>query len=147
MSPSHLNKVLRGSEPGARKALQLARRLEVPLDWLVDDEADWPPPQDKESELYELLRSALDSIDANGPISPDEAELLSAYRSLPDDVSRAEIRGRALGMAGRSGELSEEEVDAVRARLRRRVQQAEEGRRGQTDPAPPRRAAAGGEAG
>jgi transcriptional regulator with XRE-family HTH domain len=31
-------------EPTARQALRLARVLDVPMDWLVDDEADVPPP-------------------------------------------------------------------------------------------------------
>lgn len=35
----------KGYIPRADKAVLLARALDVPLDWLVDDERDWPPPK------------------------------------------------------------------------------------------------------
>jgi len=41
-----LSKYLKGAvTPGADIALRLARALEVPLEWLVDDEKGWPPPK------------------------------------------------------------------------------------------------------
>jgi transcriptional regulator with XRE-family HTH domain len=46
LSPSALNNLLQrsGSVPTAKTALQLARALEVSVDWLIDDAQDWPPP-------------------------------------------------------------------------------------------------------
>lgn len=38
------NYINRGYLPGADIALKIARALSVPLDWLVDDSQDWPPP-------------------------------------------------------------------------------------------------------
>ena len=32
------------SEPGGFKALKLARYFGVPVEWLLDDAMDWPPP-------------------------------------------------------------------------------------------------------
>lgn len=45
VSPSTIsNLVNRGSIPRADNALLLARALNVPLEWLVDDLQGWPPP-------------------------------------------------------------------------------------------------------
>lgn len=38
------NYITRGSMPLADAALKLARAMNVPLDWLLDDDQDWPPP-------------------------------------------------------------------------------------------------------
>ncbi|QOV88435.1 helix-turn-helix domain-containing protein [Humisphaera borealis] len=38
------NYIASGSIPRADIALKLARALEIPLEWLVDDDQDWPPP-------------------------------------------------------------------------------------------------------
>jgi hypothetical protein len=37
--------VAKASLPRADIALKMARALDVPLEWLVDDEQDWPPPK------------------------------------------------------------------------------------------------------
>ena len=37
--------VNKGYMPGADIALRLARVLAVPVEWLIDDAADWPPPE------------------------------------------------------------------------------------------------------
>lgn len=56
LQPSILNNyVNRGSAPMARAALQLARALSVPLDWLIDDAQEWPPPDPKEKLSPSLL--------------------------------------------------------------------------------------------
>jgi transcriptional regulator with XRE-family HTH domain len=38
------NYISKGNVPRVDSALALARALNVPLEWLVDDEQDWPPP-------------------------------------------------------------------------------------------------------
>lgn len=48
------NYVHRGSEPMSRASLALARALNVPLDWLIDDEKDWPPPKVGNPSLQEI---------------------------------------------------------------------------------------------
>lgn len=45
LKPSILNNYLnRGSAPMADAAFRLARALDLPIDWLLDDDADWPAP-------------------------------------------------------------------------------------------------------
>jgi transcriptional regulator with XRE-family HTH domain len=45
VKPTVLNNYInRGSEPMAKAAWRLAVALDVPADWLLDDEADFPPP-------------------------------------------------------------------------------------------------------
>ena len=43
--------LLKGYIPRADKALALARALKVPLDWLLDDQQDWPAPAPDEFPL------------------------------------------------------------------------------------------------
>lgn len=38
------NYIYRGSQPLPAASVKLARALNVPLEWLLDDEQDWPPP-------------------------------------------------------------------------------------------------------
>ena len=42
-SPS-ISRIVNGGEPSAGLALRIARALAVPVDWLIDDARDWPPP-------------------------------------------------------------------------------------------------------
>ncbi len=47
VTASSLNNYLyRNSEPASSTALKLARALNVPMEWLIDDEQNWPPPSD-----------------------------------------------------------------------------------------------------
>lgn len=50
--------IRRGAEPMSSAALRLARTLRVPLEWLIDDSAELPPPNEGyvASELGERLR-------------------------------------------------------------------------------------------
>ncbi|MEM1445167.1 MAG: helix-turn-helix transcriptional regulator [Planctomycetota bacterium] len=45
------NYVNRGSMPRADVALRISRELDVPFDWLVDDDQDWPPPPRDQAQL------------------------------------------------------------------------------------------------
>jgi len=47
--------IAKGSLPRADIALKIARALKVPLDWLVDPDAEWPPPQPNERALKDQL--------------------------------------------------------------------------------------------
>ncbi|MEI8195189.1 MAG: helix-turn-helix transcriptional regulator [Phycisphaerae bacterium] len=45
LKPTQLNDyTVKGSLPRYDIALRIARALKVPVEWLIDDEADWPPP-------------------------------------------------------------------------------------------------------
>jgi transcriptional regulator with XRE-family HTH domain len=48
------------SVPRADIALKIARALGVPLDWLLDDSKDWPPP-DRDEELVSAAKLLTDS--------------------------------------------------------------------------------------
>lgn len=49
----------KGYIPRADKAVLLARALQVPLDWLADDERDWPPPKLDKPGLADVSLDAL----------------------------------------------------------------------------------------
>jgi len=96
--------------PRADIALKMARALQVPLEWLVDDAQDWPPPKPKEQpsvrdiadsellrevatrerhailEFYEAAEGA-ESIDWKR--ATEELESLQAADPLPDRVQQA----------------------------------------------------------
>lgn len=63
-------------KPDLESALRLARGLNVPLDWLADDEADYPPPSDS--------------------VPSDERYLLQVIRDL--NLSRDEAVRRLAGI-------------------------------------------------
>ena len=45
LPPNAINDYInKGHRPGIDNALALAKVLRVPLEWLVDDAAEWPPP-------------------------------------------------------------------------------------------------------
>jgi len=73
-------------------ALKLARFFDVPLDWLADDDRDWPPPETQDDQLLTAVKTALAAGGAGGELNPEESELLSMFRGFPDP----DIRGRAL---------------------------------------------------
>lgn len=39
------NAIAKGHTPRSDTALRLARAMDVPVEWLIDDEQDWPPPK------------------------------------------------------------------------------------------------------
>lgn len=62
VSHTATQKIVNGDtdEPGYRKVYAIARHLQVPIDWLVDDRTEWPPPRVK---VFEELPSFLDLFD------------------------------------------------------------------------------------
>lgn len=100
--PSALsNFTRRGNVPRADVAFKLAKALDVPLDWLVDDEADFPPPENggralKDYEDREIMR------DVARRYRLVAVELRTKIRavdpSIYEDVEArwAELLGRAL---------------------------------------------------
>jgi transcriptional regulator with XRE-family HTH domain len=102
----------RGSEPSARNALHLARALNVPTDWLIDDERGWPPPSPNAAHdatdltdhdlLHELAkryrRASMEFQDAARRAKTidwakvaDQAEATPADKPLPGKARRAKF--------------------------------------------------------
>ncbi len=85
IAPSNLNKILSGSQTRFSTGLKLARVLGVPVDWLGDDDQDWPPPESDTGRASRLVEEALASKGLAGHLTRDESDLLSAFRSMPPD--------------------------------------------------------------
>jgi transcriptional regulator with XRE-family HTH domain len=64
----------------------LARYYRLPLDWLADDSAQWPPPAGAERQVGDLLRQVLTEGGLAGELSAQERELLAMMRALPADL-------------------------------------------------------------
>jgi transcriptional regulator with XRE-family HTH domain len=84
-------------EPTARQALRLSRVLEIPLDWLIDDEQDVPPPppdlsipEQRAVEMVRALRLGKEEVirrlsgemAATTPALPDPSVEVGGHRSL-----------------------------------------------------------------
>jgi len=98
----------RTRDPGVQFVMSLARLYDVPLDWLVDNEQDWPPPESDETQAIDLIRSVLARGGLTGELSDDERLFISLLRSLPADL-RQQFTDHVLGYAEglRSGRTSE----------------------------------------
>jgi transcriptional regulator with XRE-family HTH domain len=90
IGPSVLNNYVkeRQSSPMAENALRLSRAMQVPLDWLVDNSRDWPPPA-------QGSQGSIESQLINVPLSSLLHELARRYRLdtldvLPDLVEAQE---------------------------------------------------------
>jgi len=56
LAPTALNDyAVKGCQPRYDIASRLAKSLRVPLDWLADDQAGWPPPARLDCELKAVL--------------------------------------------------------------------------------------------
>jgi hypothetical protein len=88
--------------------ISLAKLYNVSLDWLVDNDQDWPPPKTGEDRAVDIVRSALAAGGLTGELSDDERQFVSLLRSLPADL-RPRFVDRSLGYAEglRSGRPSE----------------------------------------
>jgi transcriptional regulator with XRE-family HTH domain len=80
--------------PRSSLLLSIARHFKVPLDWLADDKAGWPPPATEGEKASEIVEFALSKAGLIGKLSSDERDLLAAFRQLPSGE-----RGRLLGYA------------------------------------------------
>lgn len=96
--------------PTYERALALARYFKVPMEWLCDDEADWPPPvgaTDAEQALWTVVKRmgaerALDRLmgaDAGSQASPQSQQGQPGKMSLEPGpprprISRQDRRGR-----------------------------------------------------
>lgn len=79
MPASRISKWLAGQgEPTARQALRLARMFEVPIEWFLDDERDFPVP---------------DSATEVDMLSKDEQHLIWVMRSLGVDEAKTRLLG------------------------------------------------------
>jgi len=62
-------------EPKARELFKVSRALVVSLDWLVDDEQDYPPPSQMK-ETY-IPRTGVPSVPIRSPDRPDSEHLVT----------------------------------------------------------------------
>jgi len=79
---------LDGYEPLASKAVRIARALGVPAEWLFDDEADWPPPEQPEADPR--LRKIRDNL----PPSITAEEVIEAVGLYMAEKARRERERR-----------------------------------------------------
>lgn len=100
-SPENIRSILSGeSEPKLQLGMRLADHLGVPLDWLADDAADWPPPASQDERIIDTVRAAMaTAVD----LPADERELLRSYRAL-DRQRRDRALGLVIGMAAYGSE-------------------------------------------
>ena len=99
-------------KPSVQLAAGVARYFAVPLDWLADDSADWPPPQSDAQQAVEMVRSALAREGLAGELDKDERDLLAAWRTL-SDADRTWILGYVTGLAAGGTEVTADEAAAV----------------------------------
>ena len=87
----------RTENPRSDLAFGLGKYFGVPLEWLLDDEADWPPPApvDLDSRIIRTVHDALVADSQRDALTLDEGELL------------VQLRGRGIRQRG------SREADAV----------------------------------
>jgi len=85
--------------PRAIVCLAIARRLDVPIDWLIDDKQAWPPPPGEDDRIVTTVRRALCEGGLIGELSDDERELLAAWRTLNNPTVAARVLGYISGLA------------------------------------------------
>lgn len=108
------------SQPSIPVLLGLARYYQVPLEWLLDDKADFPPPANMEHEILSIVRDALANAGYLGDLSPQEREILARYRAT-DESGRGELLGYVRRLPIRDD--TEAQRDALEASIRSRVDQ------------------------
>jgi len=84
-------------QPNVVLCLRLARLYGVDLDWLADEERDWPPPTDAQT-AAQMVDAAMARAGLSGELSVEEQRVLSAWRSL-NDRQRLEVMGYISGFA------------------------------------------------
>jgi len=137
-SPDNVRRIIdTGTERKLVLGVRLARTLGVDIDWLVDGEADSPPPVDHRSRVLSAVAAALSSAGLAGELSGDEAEIVGIYRGL-SEIERVRLAGFLAGLASREP-LSPE---GAAARIRSAADRVTDARR--RDPrrstgSPPRR--------
>ena len=97
----------------------LAGHFGVSLDWLADDDADWPPPESSRDRAAAMVERALSGSGLAGELADEERELLAYFRILPPGDQRevsGYVRGLVRAVAGRelSGEAAFEYERALR---------------------------------
>jgi len=83
IAPGILNNYInRGSEPMASQALKLARALQVPFDWLVDDDSAMPPPS---------MTDSLANINDNALMAEVTKRWMRALKELQSAYERVAV--------------------------------------------------------
>lgn len=77
----------------------IARYFNVPLNWLVDEDADFPPPaEDDKQRAVEIVENALTVGGLGGELSAEEVELIAAVRRFSPEA-REKLDGVLVGLA------------------------------------------------
>ncbi len=98
-SSENVRKIIdQGSQPGFFLGVRLAKALDVPVDWLADDDQDWPPPETNKQKAVSMVEAALTGAGLSGELTPPEREVLRLYRMLEGD-NRKKLEGMLLGLA------------------------------------------------
>jgi transcriptional regulator with XRE-family HTH domain len=131
------------AQPAIPTLIGLAKFYRVPLDWLLDDSEEWPPPPTQRAQAVDLVQSILAGEGLAGDLSEPERQLLAAYRSLAE-ADRRELlgfaRGLALGSARAatpSGADTERFREVFEATLREEMDRIDRERSAETPPPRP----------
>lgn len=109
-TPPSISRIVNGAEPAAGLAFRIAKALEIPIAWLLDDARDWPPPSDASG------HSAADCLDRaiilKRRIAAIYAELQSAFDGVSKGMESGD-RDAARSSAKRLVDLCVEHADAI----------------------------------
>lgn len=128
------NLINRGGQMGAENALKLARALDVPLEWLVDEAQQWPPPLrgvDMAVEAMALLpaqyRDQVKQVIGSWGDRHRPAVLAAALMLFADAINRGDELGEDVAMhaKGHVSEALSAMVSLDRQRAERQMQDAQ----------------------
>jgi len=125
-TPQNVRKILDfGTEPRFVLGVKLARTLGADIDWLVDDEAEGPPPVDQKDRVAAMVEQLLTSGGLVGELTAEEIELLGAFRKLTE-IEKVRLSGFLAGLLSREpltpqGAAAEIQAAADRAPARRQA--------------------------
>jgi transcriptional regulator with XRE-family HTH domain len=112
VSESALRQIEAGTiaSPKSDLLLNIARYFRVPMEWLADEQLDWPPPQSERQRIAEIVESALTRAGVYGEMTDDETLLLTAFRRL-DAATQQRVLGIVVGLEMALREDPSVEVD------------------------------------
>lgn len=87
-------------QPKVGLCLKIARALGQNLEWLADDDMDWPPPVDDRQRVAAIIEGALTGAGLTGELSAEEIRLVGEFRRL-SDVEKVRLGGFLAGLTSR----------------------------------------------